>query len=87
MRARLRSYLSDNGVRLKKGTTLVPERMVEEQLCKSKEWSSRHWQVIEGMLMELRHAEEQRQHWRSLNRPGSDRRSAASFPGQALRRT
>jgi transposase len=66
MRARLRSYLSDNGVRLKKGTTLVPERMVEEQLRKSKEWSSRQWQVIEGMLMELRHAEEQRQHWRSL---------------------
>ena len=66
MRARLRSYLSDNGVRLKKGTTLVQERVVEEQLRKAKEWSVRQWQVIEGMLMELRHAEEQRKHWRSL---------------------
>src|SRR5262249_38532195 len=65
MRARLRSYLSDNGVRLKKGTTLVQER-VEAQLRKAKEWSVRQWQVIEGMLMELRHAEEQRKHWRSL---------------------
>src|SRR6516165_6316609 len=45
MRARLRSYLSDNGVRLKKGTTLVQERVVEAQ---------------------LRNAEEQRKHWRSL---------------------
>ena len=66
MRARLRSYLSDNGVRLKKGTTLVQERVVEEQLRKAKAWSVRQWQVIEGMLMELRHAEEQRKHWRSL---------------------
>src|SRR6516162_1144438 len=37
MRARLRSYLSDNGVRLKKGTTLVQERVVEAQ---RKHWRS-----------------------------------------------
>jgi transposase len=66
MRARLRSYLSDNGVRLQKGTTLIQKRVAEAQLRKSKEWSPRQWQVIEGMLMELRHAEEQRVHWRSL---------------------
>jgi transposase len=45
MQARLRSYLSDNGVR---------------------QWSSRQWQVIEILLAELRHANQQRQHWRSL---------------------
>ena len=66
MRARLSSYLSDNGVRLKKGTSLIQERVVEAQLRKQKEWSPRQWQVIAGMLMELRHAEEQRKHWRSL---------------------
>jgi transposase len=66
MRARLQSYLSDNGVRLKKGTTLTKERVAEEQLRKTRQWSPRQWQVIEGMLMELRHAEQQRTHWRSL---------------------
>lgn len=66
MRARLLSYLSDNAVRLKRGTTLIAPRGVEEQLRQKKEWSPRQWQVIEGMLMELRHGEEQRKHWRSL---------------------
>ena len=66
MRARLSSYLSDNGVRLKKNTTLTQEGVAEEQLRNSRQWSSRQWQVIEGMLMELRHAEQQRRHWRSL---------------------
>jgi transposase len=58
---RLLSYLSDNGVRLAKG--LPP---AQGQLRKLKAWSPRQWQVIEGMLMELRHAQEQRAHWRSL---------------------
>ena len=66
VRARLLSYLSDNGVRLKTGTTLIGENAAEEQLRPRKEWSPRQWQVIEVMLMELRHAEEQRKHWRSL---------------------
>jgi transposase len=66
MRARISSYLSDNGARLKKGTTLIEQGVAEEQLRKQREWSVRQWQVIEGMLMELRHAEEQRKHWRSL---------------------
>jgi transposase len=66
MRARLLSYLSDNGVRLKKGTSLIQGMVAEEQLRQKREWSPRQWQVIAGMLMELRHAEEQRKHWRSL---------------------
>jgi transposase len=65
VRASLRSYLSDNGVRLKKHLLLTqPE--VQEQIRQARSWSPRQWQVIEGKLMELRHAEEQRQHWRSL---------------------
>jgi transposase len=67
MRNRLLSYLSDHGVRLKKGTRLVLEpELAEQQLRQSADWSPRQWQVIQGMLMELRHAEEQRRHWRSL---------------------
>jgi transposase len=66
MSARVRSYLSDNGVRLKRDTHLTKPAEAQEQIRKAREWSSRQWQVIEGMLMELRHAEEQRQHWRRL---------------------
>ena len=66
MRNRLLSYLSDNGVRLPKGTPLTDSAAVEAPLRKSQDWSARQWQVIEGLLLELRHAEEQRQHWRSL---------------------
>jgi len=65
MRNRLLSYLSDNGVRLKKGTPLA-KSPAEEPLRRLKDWSVRQWQVIEGMLMELRHADEQRAHWRGL---------------------
>jgi len=66
MRARLKSYLSDNGVRIKKGTPLTEPEIAQKQLRQLKEWSPRQWQVIEGLLMELQHAEVQRQHWRSL---------------------
>src|SRR5580700_10023412 len=54
IRNRLLSYLSDNGVRLKKGTPLAKGKAAEEQLHKIHPWSARQWQVIEGMLMELR---------------------------------
>lgn len=66
VRNRLLSYLSDNGVRLKAGTPLSEPHRAEEQLRHLKAWSPRQWQVIEGMLMEVRHAHQQRQHWRSL---------------------
>jgi transposase len=66
-RNRLKSYLSDNGVRLPVGTTLTQDDSeVTELIRKAREWSPRQWQVIEGFLMELRHAEQQRRHWRSL---------------------
>jgi transposase len=64
--ARLRSYLSDNGVRLRKCTSLVKPGVLEAQITKVRPWSSRQWQVIEVFLLELRHADQQRTHWRSL---------------------
>jgi transposase len=66
MQARLRSYLSDNGVRLKAGTRLTQAGEVQPQIRQAREWSSRQWQVIEILLAELRHAHQQRQHWHSL---------------------
>ena len=66
LRNRILSYLSDQGVRLAKGTPLAKGTAAQAQLRPLKDWSPRQWQVIEGMLMELRHADEQRDHWRSL---------------------
>ena len=64
-RNRLLSYLSDQGVRLKKGTKLTTGPAAEH-LRKLHDWSERQWMVLEAYLLELRHAEEQRRHWRSL---------------------
>src|SRR5262249_16837437 len=44
LRARLRSYLSDNGVRLKKRSRLTNVGEVEEQIRKAQQWSTRQWQ-------------------------------------------
>lgn len=65
LRNRLQSYLSDNGVRLRKGTRLTrPE--ISQILGQARDWMAHQWRLIEGVLMELRHAEEQRKYWRSL---------------------
>jgi len=66
MRSRLRSYLSDNGVRLKPGTRLTEPGQAEAQLRQARPWSGRQWQVIEIYLADLRHADQQREHWHSL---------------------
>ncbi len=66
VRCSLLSYLSDNGVRPKKDTPLTDTDQAQEQIRQARSWSARQWQVIEGKLMELRHADEQRAHWRSL---------------------
>ena len=58
------SYLSDNGVRLPKGLPASPNRF--KVLRTAKDWTARQWQVIEGKLLELNHAEQQRDHWGSL---------------------
>lgn len=66
LRARLRSYLSDNGLRLKKGSRLINIGEVEKQILKAQQWSARQWEVIELLLSELRHANQHRERWRSL---------------------
>jgi transposase len=66
MRNRLRSYLSDNGVRGKPGLDLAEGKLDEEPIRQARNWSARQGQVLEGMFLELRHAQEQRSHWRSL---------------------
>jgi transposase len=67
LRNRLRSYLSDNGVRLKKHVRLTQATpLLAEQIRQTKAWTPRQWQLIEGLLLELGHAEAQRKHWRSL---------------------
>jgi transposase len=66
LRNRILSYLSDQGVRLPKGTRLAQDPQVQQQLRQLHRWSDRQWQILEGLLLELRHAEEQRAYWRSL---------------------
>ena len=66
MRNRILSYLSDQGVRLEPGIDLAEGEAGEEQIRQAHNWSARQRQVLEGMLMELRHAQAQREHWRSL---------------------
>jgi transposase len=64
--ARFRSYLSDNGVRLKKHTRLTEEGLAEKQIQAARSWSLGQWRVVEGLLLELRQADQQRRQWRSL---------------------
>jgi transposase len=66
MHNRIRSYLSDYGVRVKKGLSLVQGTSGQDYIAQARDWSPRQWQVIEGMLMELRHADLQRTHWRGF---------------------
>lgn len=53
-------------MRLKPGISLVKAQGAELLLRAAKDWSPRQWQVIEGMLLELRQADEQRSYWRAL---------------------
>jgi transposase len=67
MRNRVLSYLSDNGVRLPKGTRLASDATAAaEQIRQTRPWSEQQWQVIEILLSDLHHAEEQRAKWRAL---------------------
>ncbi|HEX9045621.1 MAG TPA: IS110 family transposase [Verrucomicrobiae bacterium] len=66
VRSSLRSYLSDNGVRLKKHIHLTKPAEAEAAIRSTQEWTPHQWRVIEGKLLELRHAEDQRAHWHQL---------------------
>jgi len=61
----LLSYLSDNGVRLKKGTSLTDSEAAHKVLA-AHQWSPSQWQVLELLLADLCHADTQRRQWRSL---------------------
>jgi transposase len=65
-RNRLLSYLSDHGVRPKPGTPLAKGPAAQAELRQARGWSCSQWQVIEGLLLELRQADELRAHWRAL---------------------
>jgi transposase len=66
IRNRLVSYLSDNGVRLKKHSRLTQDQKVRELIFKARDWTDKQRQVIEIYLADLCHANQQRQKWRSL---------------------
>ena len=66
MYARVRSYLSDNGVRLQPSMNLVEVGPVEALIRSQHAWSLRQWQVFEGYLSDLRHGDQQRERWHSL---------------------
>ncbi len=59
---RLQSYLSDQGVRWEQSVQPTDG----PQLRQAQEWTLRQWQVVEGLLMELEHAEKQRAYWVSV---------------------
>ena len=85
MRNRLGSYLSDHSVRLPSNTPLTEAPAAEQILRQSHDWSERQWQVIQLMLMELRHADQQRRHWRSLIAQEVPGGWAAVVTGSAVR--
>lgn len=66
LRARLRSYLSDNGVRLPPALSLTDLEEATARIRQARDWSARQWPVIESLLRELGQADQQRRHWRSL---------------------
>jgi transposase len=47
-------------------TNHIPDPEAQAKLRATREWSPRQWQVLEVLLLQLRHADQQRQHWRSL---------------------
>jgi transposase len=63
---RLRGYLSDHGVRLPPDFALEPTDAVAEHLRQLRPWTLHQRQVLDGLLLEWRHAQEQRAHWSSL---------------------
>ena len=65
-RNRTLSFLSDQGVRLKKGSKLTAAGDAEELLRQSKAWTTGQWRIIEGLLLELRQADQARAHWRGI---------------------
>ena len=66
MRNRISSYLSDQGIRLKKGHSLVKDSSYQDHIAQARDWTPRQQNLLQGMLLELRHADQRRTHWRSF---------------------
>lgn len=64
LRNRILSYLSDHGVRPSKDKK--KEKFDQKKILAAAPWTPRQQQVIQIMLMELTHAQQQRKHWTSL---------------------
>jgi transposase len=63
---RLHSYLSDNGVRLAHDFDLDFTDATAKHLRGLQPWTPRQRQVLDGLLLEGAHAQEQREHWSSV---------------------
>lgn len=63
---RLRSYLSDQGVRLAPDFDLDFSDACAEHLRGLRSWTARQRQMLDGHLLEGRQAREQREHWSSV---------------------
>ncbi len=63
---RLRSYLSDQGVRLDSDFDLDFTDASAESLRQLHPWTARQRQILDGLLLEGRQAREQREHWSSV---------------------
>jgi transposase len=65
-RNRLRSYLSDHGVRLPQNVRLTKIKEAQEQIQKAHTWSPLQWTILENLLVDLEQANQQRERWRSV---------------------
>src|SRR5581483_7387768 len=61
-RNRLRSYLSDNGVRLPAKADLLDQ----QTLLSASEWAEHQRRILSGLQLELAQAEQQRTYWESV---------------------
>jgi len=62
---RIRSYLSDNGVRLEASHKLCPQNSLA-LIAQRRKWSVRQWQLLQSYFKELEHAQEQHRQWEAL---------------------
>lgn len=66
MSNRLDSYLSDNGVRLGHSLLDLEPAKASETVLSAKEWLPAQRLVLEAFLLELKSAQQQREHWQRL---------------------
>lgn len=62
---RLLSYLSDKGVRFKKGSSLSTIKKSLAKIRKARKLTQPQWEVIDSLTRDLEHAKKQRAAWRS----------------------